>query len=120
MVHLFKNLRPFQNYNFKIQQEINFQIFFNIDQNFSTKKINIEIWTFSFQIGFWNKFLNSGSGQTENKQASCPPPSAYPEYPTLPLIPAPPDMKFGTNFTVINLLENNFTPKNVLNCGAIC
>ena len=30
------------------------------------KKNRIEIWTFSFQICFWNQFLTLGSGQTKN------------------------------------------------------
>ena len=67
MVNLVKNLRPFQNYNFKIRLEINFLTFLDIDWN-SFKKIRIEIWTFSFQICFPNKFWSSGSGQTENTQ----------------------------------------------------
>ena len=36
-----------------------------MDQN-SLKKIRIEIWTFSFQICFWNQFLTSRTGQTED------------------------------------------------------
>ena len=32
----------------------------------SSKKIRLEIWTFSFQIFFQNHFLTLGSGQTEN------------------------------------------------------
>ena len=32
------------------------------------KQIRIELWTFSFQICFWNQFSTSGSGQTENTQ----------------------------------------------------
>ena len=39
---------------------------FHMDQNFSTKKFRIELWTFSFQIGFRNQFSTLGSGQTEN------------------------------------------------------
>ena len=39
---------------------------FHIDRNSLKKKFRLEIWTFSFQICFWNKFLTSGSGQTEN------------------------------------------------------
>ena len=68
MVNLLKNLRPFQNYIFKIQWEIHFLTFLNIVRNSSKKKFRIEIWTFSFQICFRNKFLTSGSGQTENTQ----------------------------------------------------
>ena len=40
--------------------------FLNTDQNAPKKKFRIEIWTFSFQICFENKFSTSGSGQTEN------------------------------------------------------
>ena len=40
MVNLFKNLRPFQNYNFKIQSEINVLTFLNIGQNSSKKNFN--------------------------------------------------------------------------------
>ena len=40
--------------------------FFNIDSNASKEKFSIDIWTFSFQICFQNKFWTSGSGQTEN------------------------------------------------------
>ena len=39
---------------------------FYIDRNSSKKIFRIEIWTFSFQICFRNKFLTLGSGQTEN------------------------------------------------------
>ena len=66
MVNLLKNLRPFRNYIFKIQWEIHFFTFLNTDQNAPKKKFRIEIWTFSFQICFKNKFLTSGSGPTEN------------------------------------------------------
>ena len=41
MVNLLKNLRPFQNYIFKIQWEINFLAFLNIDQNTPKKIQNI-------------------------------------------------------------------------------
>ena len=44
--------------------------FLNTDRNASTKKFRIEIWTFSFQICFWNQLTTSGSGQTENTQIS--------------------------------------------------
>ena len=62
-----KNLRPFQNYIFKIQWEIHFFTFSNTDQN-APKKIRIEIWTCSLQICFYNQFLTAGSGQTGNTQ----------------------------------------------------
>ena len=68
IVNLLHNLRPFRNYIFKIQWEIHFLTFLNIGQNSSKKKFWIEIWTFSFQIYFWNQFWTSGSGQTENMQ----------------------------------------------------
>ena len=87
LVNLLKNLRPFQNYNFKIQWKIHFFTFLNVVRNSSQKKFRIEIWTFSFQICFRNivflvfqhflyiqkvlkykKFWTSGSGQTENTQ----------------------------------------------------
>ena len=42
-----------------------FWLFLNIDQN-ASKKIRIEIWTFSFQICFWNHSWTSGSSQTKN------------------------------------------------------
>ena len=42
-----------------------FLTFLNTDQN-APKKIEIEIWIFSFQICFKNQFSTSGSGQTEN------------------------------------------------------
>ena len=67
MVNIIKNLRPFKNYNFKIQWEIHFLTFFNIDPN-SSKKNRIEIWILSFQICFRNQFWTLGSGQTENTQ----------------------------------------------------
>ena len=51
----------------KIQWKIHFLTLLIIDRN-SLKKIKIEVWTFSFQICFWNKFSTSGSGQTENTQ----------------------------------------------------
>ena len=50
----------------EIQREIIFFTLFLVDQN--GKKIRIEIWTFSLQKCFWNKFLTLGSGQTENTQ----------------------------------------------------
>ena len=50
MVNLLRNLRPFKNYNFKIQWEIHFLIFFYILAESPQKKIRIEIWTFSFKI----------------------------------------------------------------------
>ena len=59
---------PRSNHFLKIQWKIHFLTFFNIVQNFSRKKFRIEIWTFSFQICFRNKFSTSGSGQTENTQ----------------------------------------------------
>ena len=68
MVNLLKNLRPFQNYIFKIQWEINFLTFSNTDQNAPQKKFRIEIWIFSFEICLKNQFLTLGSGQTENTQ----------------------------------------------------
>ena len=57
MVNILNNLRPFQNYNFKIQEEIHFWTFLNNDQNSSEKKFRIEIWTFSFPICFWNQLI---------------------------------------------------------------
>ena len=68
MVNLLKNLRPFWNYNFKIQREIHFFNFFIVGRNTSPKKFRIEICTFSFQICFRNQFWTLGSGQTENTQ----------------------------------------------------
>ena len=41
--------------------------FFSTEQN-AKQKIRIEVWTFSFQICFWNQFLTLQSGQTENTQ----------------------------------------------------
>ena len=68
MVNLLKNLRPFWNYNFKIQGEINFFTFLKYWSKLSTKFFWIWIGTFSFQICFRNQFWISGSGQTENAQ----------------------------------------------------
>ena len=51
----------------KYNVESIFGIFLNNYRN-SSKKIIIEIWTLSFQIGFWNQFLTSGSGKTKNMQ----------------------------------------------------
>ena len=68
MVNLLKNLRPFWNYNFKIQWEIHFWTFLKNDQNSSGKKFRKKIWTFSFQICFQNQFWTLGNGQTENTQ----------------------------------------------------
>ena len=68
IVNLFKNLRPFQNYIFKIQWEIHFLTFSNTDWNAPKKRFRIEIWTFSFIICFLNQFSTSGSGQTGNTQ----------------------------------------------------
>ena len=62
------SISTFQNYNFKIQWEINFLTFLYVGQNFSKTKFKIEIWTFSFQICFRNQFWTLGSGQTENTQ----------------------------------------------------
>ena len=45
-----------------------FLTFLNTDRNAPKEKFRIEIWTFSFQICFKNKFLTSGSGKTENTQ----------------------------------------------------
>ena len=52
IVNLLKNIRPFQNYIFKIQWKIHFLNFKKIGQNSLKKKFRIEIWTFSFQICF--------------------------------------------------------------------
>ena len=57
---------PRPNHILKIQWEIHFFTFLNIDRNAPKKKFRIEIWTFSFQICFQNQFSTSGSGQTEN------------------------------------------------------
>ena len=67
MVNLLKNLRPFQNYIFKIQWEIHFLTLSNTDWN-PPKKIQNR----NMDILIWNLFLksifDSGSGQTENTQ----------------------------------------------------
>jgi hypothetical protein len=54
----------------KIQWEIHFLTFFKYWPKRSKKIFKIEIWTFSFQLGFQNQFSTSGSGQTENMQLS--------------------------------------------------
>ena len=63
-----KETLPRSNHFLKIQWEINLLTFWNTDGTSSKKKFRIEICTFSFEICFWNQFLTSGSGQTENTQ----------------------------------------------------
>ena len=57
------------NHFLKIQWEIHFvTFFFKYQPKLFKKKFSIEILVFFFQICFWNQFLTSGSGQTENAQ----------------------------------------------------
>ena len=53
---------------FENTMENPFFYFFKYWLKHSKNKFRIEIWTFSFQIWFWNQLLTSGSGQTENTQ----------------------------------------------------
>ena len=56
MVNLLKNLRPFQNYNFKIQWEIHFFTFLNIGRNSSKKKLEQEYGHSHFKSAFGINF----------------------------------------------------------------
>ena len=58
---------PEQHHFLKLQWKIHFLTFLTTDRN-APKKFRIEIWTFSFQICFWNQFSTLGSGQIENMQ----------------------------------------------------
>ena len=60
-----KNLPPLGQITYRKYNKNFFQTFENIDTNFK-KQFRIEIWTFSFQINFWNPFLTLESGQMEN------------------------------------------------------